>query len=1579
QSNSLQLDNDDLQQIDADDLEEMDLKWQMAMLTMRARRQMKNQQTMPSWHSPPQVLLVLILSSESDVSMPPSPVHDRYKSGEGYHVVPPPYTGTFMPSKLDLVFHDAPTVNETVPTVLNVEPSEPMPTQRAPSFVQTFEHVKPPRPSVKPVEHSIPTENLRKDIPKTLIGAARTILADSLLPISFWAEAVNTACYVQNRVLVTKPHNKTPYELLLGRTPSIGFMRPFGCPVTILNILDPLGKFDGKADEGFFVGYSVSRSRPTWLFDIDTLTQSMNYQVVVVGNQPNSSAGIQEHFDADPQNTNADTTFEVKKPESEVHVSPSSSAKTKKHDDKTKREAKGKSHVELSIGVINLSENFGDFSFNSTNGVNAASTPVTVVEPNSTNNTNTFTTARPSNNPVSSAFEFSGKSSFVDPSQYPDDLNMPEEGIDYEEVFAPVARIKAIRLFLAYASFMGFMVYQMDVKSAFLYGIIEEEVYVCQPLGFEDPDYPDKVYKVVKALYGLHQAPRAWYETLANYLLENGFQRGKIDQTLFIKKQKGDILLVRVYVDDIIFESTKKELCKAFEKLMKDKFQMSLMGELTFFLGLQVKQKEDGIFISQDKYIAKILRKFGLTYRKSASTPIDTEKSLLKDPDGEDVDVHTYRPMIGSLMYLTSSTPDIMFAICACARFQVIPKSSHLHAVKRIFRLIMNAVSSKLMMFGLTIAVVHLILLGHKDSVVETNDVVRLQALIDRRKMIITEDMVRQALRLDDADSIDCLPNEEIFAEFARMGSSMASAVICLATVEATPPPSPHQSPIAQPSSPPPQQPSQPEDISHSAMALLNQLLETCATLTKKVGDLEQDKIAQAIEITKLKKTVRRGEIDELDANEDITLETVDAEDANVQGRLPESQAQVYHLDLEHADKVLSIQDDEAEPAKVKKSIEVVNAAKLMTKVVTTAVTTITATPMPKASAPRRKRDVIIQDPEEASTASLSVQSEVKSKDKGKGILVKEPKPLKRQAHIEQDEACARELEAELNVNINWNKVIEQVKRNIKQDNTVMRYQALKRKPVTEAHAKKNMMIYLKNMAGFKMDFFKGEKKIEEEESKESKRKSESVKQKAAKKQRIDEEEKELKTHLHIFPNDEDDVENLEMLWKIIQERFESSEPRSAEVKGHAILYCMICKKEDHMTSDHEMYIASLNTSENYKAQPYRNYPECEIYGSYNHSTSGHNHAIHTRGRVLAESSQSNESSFRVKCNTYNSTVHSTSDHNEFDHFKKVPDVTQYLILNHASTSSYLAPQDRWSRDQHIKLVNIIGNPGEGMLTRSMVAKLTAASASECLFADFLFKIEPKRNKKDEHGTTTKNKAKLAAQGYSQEEGIHYDETFAPVARMEAIRIFLAFTTYINFKVYQIDVKSGFLNGKLKKEVYVKQHYGFESSEFPDYVCKLNKSLYGLKQAPRAWYETLSTFLIQNKFSKGRIDNTLFIYKSKGDVLLVQVYVDDIIFGSTSYKLCNEKWMTKKFEISMMGELTYFLGLQIKQDEKGISICQEQYTRNLLKKYDISDSFSMKTPMVPPNNLGPDLASKPVNETSYRGMIGSLVLNYNKD
>nr|GEU50051.1 retrovirus-related Pol polyprotein from transposon TNT 1-94 [Tanacetum cinerariifolium] len=929
-----------------------------------------------------------LTSFESDVSVPTSPVHNRYKSGEWYHAVHPSYTGIFMPSKPDLVFHDASTVSEIVPSVFNVQPSPIKPTQEMSQSTRTSTLIiegwvsdsedESEGKSTKSMEDMLHLVEIQRRVPKE--NNMYNVDLKNIVPLG------DLTCLFVKATL----DESNLWHKSLGH---INFK-------TMNKLVkDPLGKFDRKANEGFLVGYSVS-SKAFRVFNSRTIIVQETLHINFLENQPNvaeSGHGIQENLVActvgkepvftqqyvllplwspglkDPQNSDVNVAFANKENESEVYVSLSSSDKTKKHNAKAKKKSSRPDAL------------------------------VTAVGPNSTTSTTSFNDVGPSNTVVSPNFDFGRKSSYVDLFPYPDDPDMSaleeivyfddeedvdaeddffnletsitEEGIDYEEVFAQVAMIEAIRLFLAYASFLGFMVYQMDVKSAFFYGTIKEEVYVCQHPGFEDLDYPDK----------------------------NGFQREKIDQTLFIKKQKVD------------------------ERQVPDEFN----GELTFFLGLQVKQKKDRIFISQDKYVAEILRKFGLTEEKSASTPIDTEKPLLKDPDGEDVDVHTYRSMIGSLMYLTSSRPDIMFAVYACANFQVTLKVSYLHAVKRIFRYLKGKP--------------HLGLWYPKGSpfnLVAYSDSDYAGASLDRKSTT--------------GDGIDCLPKEKIFAELARMGykkpstkltfykaffstqwkflihiilqcmsakrtvwnefsSSMASAVICLATVGDL---SFHNTKYTSSAltqkvfanmrrirkgfsrvdtplfdAPPQQQPSHTTDI---LMSLLSTLLETCVTLTKQVSNLEQDKVAQAIKITKLKQMVKRlekkrqfkslggciqtgGKIAKLDADEDVTLEEVDAKVA---------------MDADDT--------DETEPAKVK---EVVTGAKLMTEVVTTAATTITVAQVPKASAPRKMK-------------------------------VEEPKPLKRQAQIEQDEAFAKELEVELNANINWDDVMEQVKRKEKQDNT---------------------------------------------------------------------------------------------------------------------------------------------------------------------------------------------------------------------------------------------------------------------------------------------------------------------------------------------------------------------------------------------------------------------------------------------------------------------------------------------------------------------------------------------------------------
>ncbi|XP_019171416.1 PREDICTED: uncharacterized protein LOC109166971 [Ipomoea nil] len=233
----------------------------------------------------------------------------------------------------------------------------------------------------------------------------------------------------------------------------------------------------------------------------------------------------------------------------------------------------------------------------------------------------------------------------------------------------------------------------MDVKSAFLNGLLEEEVYVEQPPGFEVKGEGDKVYKLKKALYGLKQAPRAWYDTLSMFLINCGFTKGLVDKILF-RIQDGDhILLVQIYVDDIIFGSTNNSLCVKFSKLMQNKFEMSMMGELNYFLGLQVKQLKEGVFINQAKYTRDLIKKFGLDGKSSIKIPMSTSIRLDKDEDGKDADQTKYRGMIGSLLYLTASRPDISYAVGVCARFQANPKESHLTATKKIIQYLKGTIN----------------------------------------------------------------------------------------------------------------------------------------------------------------------------------------------------------------------------------------------------------------------------------------------------------------------------------------------------------------------------------------------------------------------------------------------------------------------------------------------------------------------------------------------------------------------------------------------------------------------------------------------------------------------------------------------------------------------------------------------------------------------------------------------------------------------------------------------------------------------------------------------------------------------
>ncbi|GJZ70901.1 retrovirus-related pol polyprotein from transposon TNT 1-94, partial [Tanacetum coccineum] len=282
-----------------------------------------------------------------------------------------------------------------------------------------------------------------------------------------------------------------------------------------------------------------------------------------------------------------------------------------------------------------------------------------------------------------------------------------EEGTNFEESFAPVARLEAVQIFVAHAAHKSFPIYQMDVKTAFLNGPLKEEVYVAQPEGFVDPDHPEKVYLLRKALYGLKQAPRAWYDELSTFLMSKGFTKGTIDPTLFKIKYGEDILLVQIYVDDIIFGSTNPKYSKRFEKLMHSRFEISLMREMKFFLGLQIHHSpkvkyfwgDEILFRTSDPPFPKryfYLKKHNMDNCHSIGTPLATKPKLDVDLSGEPVDQSDYRSKIGSLMYLTSSRPDLVQAVCYCARYQARPTQKHLKEVKRIFKYLKGTINTGL-------------------------------------------------------------------------------------------------------------------------------------------------------------------------------------------------------------------------------------------------------------------------------------------------------------------------------------------------------------------------------------------------------------------------------------------------------------------------------------------------------------------------------------------------------------------------------------------------------------------------------------------------------------------------------------------------------------------------------------------------------------------------------------------------------------------------------------------------------------------------------------------------------------------
>jgi hypothetical protein len=593
---------------------------------------------------------------------------------------------------------------------------------------------------------------------RTLQEMARVMLSSKNLSKKFWAEAVNTACHVGNRVFLRVGSTMTPYEILLGKKPTVKYFHVFGCICYILNDREYLSKFDSKSDKAIFLGYSTN-SRAYRVYNLKTKSVMESINVVFddasdlnVKTAENDVTGCtweenlvddesdpekerksaeQEHVktveqpvvpttDAASDQTTADLESDSETDEGVLSRSQDVPARIQGNhptsqvigevEEGIKTRGKRVNYRDLA-GLVCMKSVYHQVSsccfvanyepknvkeaLLDENWINAMQEELIQFEKNDV----WVLVPRPSHvNVIGTKWIFKNKSDeqeniLRNRARLVAQGYTQIEGIDFDETFAPVARIESIRLLLSIACFLNITLHQMDVKSAFLNGNLNEEAYVEQPKGFEDPLKPNHVFKLKKALYGLKQAPRAWYGRLTEHLVQLGFKRGEVDKTLFIKKEKNDILIAQIYVDDIVFGSTSNSMLKMFIESMTSTFEMSMVGELKFFLGLQIVQSKEGISISQSKYAKNLVKKFGLENASHMRTPMGSSQKLCKDEEGKSVDHTLYRSMIGSLLYLTASRPDIMFSVCLCARYQADPKESHLTAVKRIIRYVSGTIN----------------------------------------------------------------------------------------------------------------------------------------------------------------------------------------------------------------------------------------------------------------------------------------------------------------------------------------------------------------------------------------------------------------------------------------------------------------------------------------------------------------------------------------------------------------------------------------------------------------------------------------------------------------------------------------------------------------------------------------------------------------------------------------------------------------------------------------------------------------------------------------------------------------------
>ncbi|KAH9672319.1 hypothetical protein KPL70_017676 [Citrus sinensis] len=537
---------------------------------------------------------------------------------------------------------------------------------------------------------------------RTILDMARSMLKSKRLPKEFWVETIACAVYLSNRSPTRSVWGKTPQEAWSGKKPDITHLRVFGSIAYIHVPDESRAKLDDKSEKFIFIGYD-NNSKGYKLYNPN------NGKIVIIRDvvfdeegEWDFGSGVDD-FNFFPIEEDDHTQIKQVEEQQEPTIPPISPASTICGDSPSSflneiTEERTRSLQDL-YEVTERRDNLTLFClFADCEPVNFQEATLDEkwriamdeeIKAIVKNDTWELTTLPKGHKAINVKWVYKTKKNAKgeierNKARLVAKGYSQKAGIDYDEVFAPVVRLETIRLIISLVAQNKWKIFQIDVKSTFLNGFLEEEVYIEQPLGYVVKGQEDKILRLKKALYGLKQAPRAWNSRIDKYFQENGFIKCPYEHALYIKVKAGDILIVCLYVDDLIFTRSDPSLFEEFKKVMIKESEMTDIGLMAYYLGIEVKQKEEGIFISQESYAKEILKKFKMNDCKPISTPVECGVKLSKHDEGEHIDPTFFKSLVGSLRYLTCTRPDILYDVGLVSRYMENPKTTHFKATKRI-------------------------------------------------------------------------------------------------------------------------------------------------------------------------------------------------------------------------------------------------------------------------------------------------------------------------------------------------------------------------------------------------------------------------------------------------------------------------------------------------------------------------------------------------------------------------------------------------------------------------------------------------------------------------------------------------------------------------------------------------------------------------------------------------------------------------------------------------------------------------------------------------------------------------------